>query len=105
MTFGQIVAEARKEAGLSQKDLAARIIKEDGAPISPQYLNDIERDRRNPPSEYLIGEFARRLDLEPDYLYYIAGQMPQDLRDGSQHPEEVQRAFVAFRKELKKAPR
>ncbi len=100
MTFGQIVAEARKQAGLSQKDLAARIIKEDGAPISPQYLNDIERDRRNPPSEYLIGEFARKLNLDADYLYYVAGQMPQDLRDGSRRPEEVQRAFVAFRKAL-----
>ncbi len=100
MTFGQIVAEARKQTGLSQKDLAARIIKEDGAPISPQYLNDIERDRRNPPSEYLIGEFASKLNLNPDYLYYVAGQMPQDLRDGSRRPEEVRRAFVAFRKAL-----
>lgn len=102
MTFGQIVADARKQAGLSQKDLAARIIKEDGVPISPQYLNDIERDRRNPASEYLIGEFARKLNLDPDYLYYVAGQMPQDLRDGSRRPEEVQRAFIAFRKALQK---
>lgn len=102
MTFGQFVAEARKNVGLSQKELAAIIMKEDGAPISPQYLNDIERDRRNPPSEYLIGEFARQLNLDPDYLYYVAGQMPQDLRDRSRGPEEVQRAFVAFRKALQK---
>lgn len=105
MTFGQIVADARKKAGLSQKDLAARIIKEDGTSISPQYLNDIERDRRNPPSEHLIGEFARQLNLDPDYLYYVAGQMPTDLRDGSRRPEEVQRAFVAFRKALQKNAR
>lgn len=105
MTFGQIVAEARKKASLSQKDLAARIIKEDGDPISPQYLNDIERDRRNPPSEHLIGEIARKLNLDPDYLYYVAGQMPQDLRDRSRRPEEVQRAFVAFRKALQKDTR
>jgi transposase len=29
---------------LSQKDLAAKIRKEDGTAISPQYLNDIEHD-------------------------------------------------------------
>jgi transcriptional regulator with XRE-family HTH domain len=100
MTFGQIVAEARKKLGLSQKDLAARITKEDGAAISPQYLNDIERDRRNPPSEYLIGQFARELNLAPDYLYYVAGQLPQDLRGGSRREEEVRDAFVAFRRAL-----
>ena len=34
-TFGQIIAEARKALGISQKDLAAKIRKEDGEPISP----------------------------------------------------------------------
>ena len=100
MTFGQIIAEARKQAALSQKELAARVIKEDGSAISPQYLNDIERDRRNPPSEYLIGALAHQLHLDPGYLYYVAGQIPPDLRDGSRRPEEIQRAFVAFRREL-----
>lgn len=47
-TFGKIVSAARKELGISQKDLAAKIVKEDGETISPQYLNDIEHDRRNP---------------------------------------------------------
>ena len=37
-TFGQIIADARKSIGLSQKDLAARTHKEDGKPISPQTL-------------------------------------------------------------------
>jgi transcriptional regulator with XRE-family HTH domain len=39
-TFGRIIAEARKALVISQKDLAARINKEDGEAISPQYLND-----------------------------------------------------------------
>jgi hypothetical protein len=38
--------KARKKLGISQKNLADRIKKEDGQSISPQYLNDIERDRR-----------------------------------------------------------
>ena len=101
MTFGQAIAAARKELGLSQKDVASRILKENGTPISPQYLNDLERNRRNAPSEHLIGQFARVLQQDLDYLYYLAGQIPEDLRDGRHSQEEVHEAFVAFRRELK----
>ena len=54
MTFGETIAGARKDLGVSQRELAMRIVKEDGAPISPQYLNDIERNRRNPPGDHLL---------------------------------------------------
>ena len=57
-TFGTILSEARKAKGISQKELAAKVRKDDGQAISPQYLNDIEHDRRNPPSEFLIGNSA-----------------------------------------------
>lgn len=101
MAFGQTIAEARKKAGLSQKDLAARIKKEDGAPISPQYLNDLEWGRRNPPSAHFLHQFAAELRLAEDYLAFEAGQYPEDLRDGAHPPETVQAAFRAFRRELK----
>jgi ribosome-binding protein aMBF1 (putative translation factor) len=39
-TVGTIISEARRAAGMSQKDLAAKMKKEDGQPISAQYLND-----------------------------------------------------------------
>jgi transcriptional regulator with XRE-family HTH domain len=42
MEFGNIIEEARINARLNQKELAARIIKEDGNHISAPYLNDIE---------------------------------------------------------------
>ncbi len=49
MTFGLAIAKARKAKGLSQKELAALVVKdEEGGAISPQYLNDIEHDRRSP---------------------------------------------------------
>ena len=54
MTFGQAISEACKDKGTSQRELVLKIVKEDGAPISPQYLNDIERDRRNPPGDHLL---------------------------------------------------
>jgi transcriptional regulator with XRE-family HTH domain len=100
-TFGQIIGGARKAARISQKDLAARILKEDGTPISPQYLNDLERDRRNPPAEHLLRQFAAQLDLSPEYLCFVAGQFPADLRGGAHRPERVAAAFQAFRRTLK----
>lgn len=102
MTLGRIISEARKKAGLSQKELAARIKKEDGVAISPQYLNDIEHDRRNLPSDYLLKQLARELKLPVEYLQYLAGQLPEDLRSANHSPEDVTNAFKAFRKALKK---
>jgi transcriptional regulator with XRE-family HTH domain len=104
MTFGQIIAEARKKLGLSQKELAERIKKkEDGESISPQYLNDIERDRRNPPSEFLITQFARELKLSKDYLLLAAGTVSSELKErlSDKDPAEVEKAFQAFRKQIK----
>ena len=101
MSFGQVVSEARKKAGLSQKELAAKIKKEDGSSISPQYLNDIEHDRRTPSSDHLIGEFSRVLEINEDLLHYEVGQLPADARGRDVNPEKVKSAYKAFRRELK----
>ena len=71
MTFGQTIAEARKKRGVSQRELALKVLKEDGTPISPQYLNDIKRDRRNPPGDHLLEQLTGALNLDEDYLYAI----------------------------------
>src|SRR5713101_7076248 len=98
MSFGQIIVEGRKRLGISQKELAERIKKEDGEAISPQYLNDIERDRRNPPSEHLISQFAKELKLSKDYLMAAAGSLPSDLKKilADSDAQAVDRAFQAF---------
>lgn len=100
MLFGDFVSERRKELGLSQKELAARIKKEDGDPISPQYLNDIEHNRRNPPSGDLLHQFAQQLEVSHEYLHFLAGELPEDLQGGGHGPEEVEAAFKAFRRSL-----
>jgi transcriptional regulator with XRE-family HTH domain len=100
-TFGQVLTAARRKAGLSQRELAARIHKDDGEPISPQYLNDLERDRRNPPAQHLLKQFAAALHLPEEYLAFVAGQLPEDLRTGSYAPDQVQAAFHAFRRTLR----
>ena len=100
MTFGEAIAEARKKAGLSQKDLAAKLRKEDGEAISPQYLNDIEHDRRNPPGEHLIRQLAEILEFPAEFLLFKAGQWPEDLRDKDIRPEVFRKMFQAFRRDL-----
>ena len=102
-TFGRIIVDARKALGMSQKELAQSTHKEGGGSISPQYLNDIEHDRRNPPSEYIIEQFAEHLKLSREHLIAAAGLWPTDLREeipGSD-PERIQKAFTAFRKVLR----
>jgi transcriptional regulator with XRE-family HTH domain len=101
MAFGAYISEARKKAGLSQKELASRINKEDGEAISPQYLNDIEHDRRNPPGEFILSQLAKELDLSLDYLRYLSGRLaPDDIRN-IEEPEKVEEAFKAFRRIIK----
>ena len=57
MTFGEAITRARKDKKLSQKQVAAGTLKEDGQAISAQYLNDIEHDRRNPPANILFASW------------------------------------------------
>ena len=100
MEFGEIIVHARSRVGLSQKELAAKLTKEDGTAISPQYLHDIEKGRRNPPTGPLLAQLAAALSLPEDYLRFAAGELPNDLRIGSFPPDQVMRAFGAMRKEL-----
>lgn len=106
-SFGKIISDSRKKADLSQKELAARIKKEDGQPISPQYLNDIEHDRRNPPGEFLVEQFARVLNLPKDLLMVAGGMLPEEIRKlaaeriAADKPEQVTEAFKAFRAKIR----
>ena len=100
ITFGSYVSDARKEANLSQKELAQLVKREDGESISPQYLNDIERDRRTPSSDHLIEEFAKALKLDTAYLHYISDKMPPELRD-KYSDNEFEGVMKSFRKKIK----
>ena len=101
-TFGQMIADARKRAGLTQKELAAKLKKEDGTAISPQYLNDIEHDRRGAPPDLLLKQLSKILDLDLDLLAYRAGRLPENLIDQRADPGQVVEAFRAFRRKIGK---
>lgn len=105
MTFGQAITQARKDQQLSQKRVAAGILKEDGTPISPQYLNDIEHDRRNPPGEPIVRQLADILDLDLDYLLFLAGRFASDLLETSRDQEDIATAMRAFRSSLREQSR
>lgn len=101
LTFGDRIAAARKNLGLSLKELALQIKKEDGDSISPQYLNDIEHDRRQPDSPHLIEQFADVLKIQPELLYFIAGKLSADALHPNADEKKIVAAYQAFRKAIR----
>lgn len=99
LTFGKVIASARKAKGLYLKECAPLIQKENGQPISFQYLNDIERGHRQPTSDRLINQFAEVLDIPRDLLYYLAGKLPPDINNTATENQIIE-AWKAFRETL-----
>lgn len=101
-SFGGAIASARKKASMSQKELAEKIFVEESEAksISPQYLNDIEHDRRNPSSHHLVTQFASILSLDPEYLAFLAGRWPEQLRKAIENEDQFKEAIAAFRKHV-----
>jgi hypothetical protein len=98
-TFGQVITEDRKKAGLTQKEVAERLRREDGRKVLPPYLNDLEHDRR-----YSAGEFRyRSTGQNPRHLggriVLPRDRLSEDLNRAADGPD-VQAAFRAFRKAL-----
>jgi transcriptional regulator with XRE-family HTH domain len=72
-TIGEIIAEARKKAGLSLRTVSAKI------PVKFPYLADIEKNRRNP-SEKVIRELCNQVELNLDFdvLMAKAGRLGEE---------------------------
>ena len=101
LSFGKRIAQRRKELGLSLKEVAERVTKEGGGTISPQYLNDIEHDRRQPDSEHLIDQLAASIKIQPEVLYYHAGKLGDSTKVHKVSEQKIVAAYKAFRKTLK----
>src|ERR1700677_468330 len=93
-SFGELIAKQRKKLNLTQKEIAAGIKQDDGKPISPHYLNDIEYGRRGAPPDYVIAQLAKLFRLQPDVLYFRSGRLPPDIR---KRPITDQQAAAAYR--------
>ena len=95
-TFGEMIAEARKKLGITQRELAVRIKTEEGKSISAPYLNDIEHNLRHPPRGHLLEEFAKHLKIDTDLLYFLAGRLPRDVLPDKASEEQVLAAYRAL---------
>lgn len=88
---------------MSQKALANLIQIEDdlgnSKQMSPQYLNDIEHDRRSPSSAALVKQFSNALGLDEEYLMFLAGRWPEKVRNSIKSQDEFGKAMQAFRRE------
>lgn len=100
MTFGGLMSSARKEKQLSQRDLAALIIKEDGTPITAAYVNDIEHGNRHPSSHHMIEQFARALDVESEVLYFLIDRIPPYDFKSRATRRQIMNAWRAFERAL-----
>jgi len=96
-TFGKVIVEARKAAGLTQKGVAERLRRGDGRKVLPAYLNDLEHDRRYLPEDPVIEQLAKILRLSSDVLYFYAKRVPPDVRRDATD-SEVAAAYRAFRR-------
>lgn len=64
-TIGEIIAEARKQSGLSLRAVAGRV------PISFTYLSEIEKGKRMP-SEKVIKSLSEQSELSLDFDHMMA---------------------------------
>jgi transcriptional regulator with XRE-family HTH domain len=98
-TFGQVITEARKKAGLTQKEVAEQLHRGDGRNVLPPFLNDLEHDRRYPPENAVIDQLASILKISSDVLYFYAKRLPNDVSREADDTQ-VEEAYRAFRKAL-----
>ena len=71
-SFGQLIRQARKDKGLSQRELAKLI------GLDFTYLSKLENDRADyPPKEDVIRSLAQNLDLDEEELIFLVGRIPQ----------------------------
>ena len=80
--FGDFITSKRSALGITLRGMAERL------DITPAYLSDIEKGRRNPPEKPLLEKMATELRLneyDKEILFDLAGsgrdEIPPDLPD------------------------
>ena len=80
LTFGKFLTQKRKEADISLRQFAYAV------ELSPVYICDIEKDRKNAPAQPILDKMAQQLHLSDEdklLMYDLAGRtknnVPVDL--------------------------
>lgn len=95
--LGDIINRERRQRRLSLRQLVEKVKKEDGGSITPQYLNDIEFNRRTP-SPHVLRELARELGQDPDLFLMLAGAGTEVVREYlKEYPQEQEDVIQLFR--------
>ena len=82
--FGVRLRELRKQAGMTQRELAERVN------IDFTYLSKIENGVMPPPSEKVILQLADALNTDKDELIILAGRVPSDIAEVLKNGETLQ---------------
>ena len=103
--FSSMVRQKRKQLGLTQQQVAARIQTEEGRSITQSYLADIERGHHPQPRPHLIDEFARVLSIDRYVLYLAARTVPPEVAEQLARLtiEEREAAWAVFMRAIKEA--
>jgi transcriptional regulator with XRE-family HTH domain len=86
--FGDVMREARTAAKVSMGDLSRQL------DLSVPYISDIERNRRNPPSEEVVRHIAALLGLDPDDFVVVAARTRERLELEMRAPTQAQQKLA-----------
>lgn len=91
-TFGSNLRQKRRDAGITQRDLATKI----GVDFS--YISKLENDRLPPPAADTIVAICKILGSEPEELLALTGKIPTEI----QETISTKRAAQEFLREAQK---
>ena len=97
-TLGQVIAQARKAKGLTLREAAALIHKEDENSITHQYLSELENDRRLP-SDKVAEELVKVLGISRNYIYLLMRRIPSDF-PAAKSAQQADDIFTDIKKRL-----
>lgn len=74
-TFGSLLREIRRTAGVSQRDLANKVN------LDFSYISKLENDRIPPPAADTVVAICEVLNVEPDQLLSMTGKIPSKVQE------------------------
>ena len=94
MTFGAALREARREAGISQRELADRTA------LDFSYISKLENNRIPPPAADTLVKICDALGIPSERLLSLTGKLPSDVQEAvgaSQAAQEFLRVAERLR--------
>lgn len=96
--FGEAIKGRRRERRLTQRQVAERL------EIDVTYLSKLENARGEVPSENLVKDLARELEMDAEELLALAGRVPTEIRELAKSDPEFAR-FLRWLPETDEAQR